>query len=393
MVTGNQVRGWAERKFPKMQEYRRHFHENPELSFQEKETSAYIRAVLEQRGILFEAGVGGPWGIVARIKGDQPGPCIAFRADMDALGIREETNLSFSSAREGVMHACGHDFHMAVLLGLAETLQEKREFVKGTVVFIFQFAEEIPPGGAVSMIEAGCLDGVDRIYGAHVDPQLPAGEVGVLEGAYMAASDSFFVDIRGGGGHGSCPYEAQDTMTTAATAILNINQIVSRLIDPLESAVISTCQIHGGVSYNVIPAVISLGGTIRTYKRETADFIRDEIEQAVKAACSMYGTEYSYRFERGYPCLRNRERETAVVKKAAERTGHCRCREIRPTMVGEDFARYLEKVPGAFFRVGVQNEKSGAAYPLHHSHFQADETGLIAALEMFLQIYLAETEQ
>lgn len=393
MVTGNQIRGWAEQKFSGMQEYRRHFHENPELSFQEKETSAYIQAVLERRGILFEAGVGGPWGIVARIKGEEPGPCIAFRADMDALGIREETNLPFSSRREGVMHACGHDFHMAALLGLAETLQEYREFVKGTVVFIFQFAEEIPPGGAGSMIEAGCLDGVDRIYGAHVDTQLPTGEIGVLEGPYMAASDSFFVDIKGGGGHGSCPYEAQDTMTTAATAILNINQIVSRLIDPLESAVISTCQIHGGVSYNVIPAKISLGGTIRTYKRETADFIRDEIERAVKAACSMYGTQYNYRFERGYPCLCNWERETAVVKRAAERTGQYHCREIRPTMVGEDFARYLERIPGAFFRVGVRNQEKDAIYPLHHSHFQADETGLMAALELFLQIYLTETEQ
>jgi len=312
---------------------------------------------------------------------------------MDALGIKEETGLPYRSENEGVMHACGHDIHTTVLLALARVLNAHRELIKGEVVLIFQYAEELPPGGAGPMIEAGCLEGVDRIYGLHVEDQLPVGEVGVLEGPYMAASDSFFVDIKGGGGHGSRPYETQDTVTAAAMAVLNINQIVSRSVNPFDSVVISVCQINGGISYNVIPPIISFSGTVRTYHRENAELVKEKVEAAVKTACQMFGTEYTYRFEYGYPSVCNSEREAGIVRKAAERTGKYPCRKIPPTTVGEDFSRYLQKVPGAFFRVGIRNPEIDAVYPLHHNCFRADERAMGIALEMFLQIYMEETGQ
>lgn len=392
MVTKEHIEQLAEAEYPNLLRFRRHIHEHPEMSFQEADTSAYICSVLKQEGISYQTGVGGPYGIVARIRGDEDGPCIAFRADIDALGIQEETGLAFSSSRGGVMHACGHDLHTTILLGLARTLNQNRELIRGQVVLIFQFAEELPPGGAKPMIEAGCLDGVDRIYGLHVDDDLPYGEVGVLEGPYMAASDSFFVDIKGGGGHGSRPYDTQDTISSAAMAVLNINQITGRFISPLESAVISVCRISGGVSYNVIPAVISLAGTVRTYNSDIAAVICDKLEEAVSSACNIFHTAYDFRFKYGYPCLVNSERETGIVRTAADRAGYP-CRRLLPTPVGEDFSRYLEKIPGAFFRVGVRNPEINAVYPLHHNHFQADERALKIGLEMMWQIYLTETGQ
>lgn len=380
-------------EFPYMQKFQRHLHRHPEVSFHETKTSAYIGSVLEQEGITYQKGVGGANGIVARIQGSSGGPCIAFRADMDALEIQEETRLPFASENRGVMHACGHDMHTSILLGLARTMNRNRELVCGQVVFIFQFAEELPPGGAESMIKAGCLDGVDRIYGLHMDDELPVGETGVLEGPYMAASDSFFITIKGGGGHGSRPYDTQDTISSAAMAILNINQISGRFISPLESAVISVCQICGGVSYNIIPAEISLAGTVRTYKSFIAELICDKLEEAVSSACNIFHTSYEFRFEHGYPCLINSARETGIVKAAAKRTKRYPCRKLAPTPVGEDFSRYLEKVPGAYFRVGIKNPEINAVYPLHHNLFQADEAALKVGLEMMWQIYLTETGQ
>jgi len=393
MVKNAQIEEIVKQELDAMQRDRRHLHRHPEMSFEEKETSSYICESLDAACIPYEKGVGGPWGVVARIKGEEEGPCIAFRADMDALGIKEKTGLPYQSENEGVMHACGHDVHTTVLLALARVLNAHRELVKGEAVLIFQYAEELPPGGAGPMIEAGCLEGVDRIYGMHVEDQLPVGEVGVREGPYMAASDSFFVEIRGGGGHGSRPYETQDTVTAAAMAILNINQIVSRTVDPFDSVVISVCQIEGGISYNIIPPLVSFSGTVRTYRRENAELVKEKVETAIRTACQMYGAEYDYRFEHGYPSVCNSERESEVVRRAAERTGKYPCRKIPPTTVGEDFSRYLEKVPGAFFRVGIRNPEINAVYPLHHSCFQADERAMGIALEMFLQIYMEETGQ
>ena len=290
------------------------------------------------------------------------------------------------------MHACGHDAHAAVLLGLARVLGRNREWLRGEAVFIFQYAEELPPGGAGPMIEAGCLEGVDRIYGLHVSDELDAGTVGVCPGKYMAASDSFFITFTGNGGHGSRPDETPDTVLSAASAIIEINTIISRFVPPRSAAVVSVCNIHGGKAYNVLPSQVSIEGTVRTYEAETAELIRGKLALAAQGAAAFYGANLDFRFEYGYPPVVNTERETALVRAAAEKLG-LPFTPLEPTPVGEDFSRYLQRVPGAFFRVGIRNPSLDAVYPLHNSRFRIDEEGMRAGLEMFLGIYLTETGQ
>ena len=385
-----EIKRAASAEFPHVAENRRYIHQHPCTSFHEEETAAYICQQLQQEGIPFTKC--GQNGIVVRLSGEQPGPAIAFRADFDALPIQEPAGLPYVSRNPGVMHACGHDAHAAVLLGLARTLHRNRAWLRGEAVLIFQYAEELPPGGAEPMIEAGCLEGVDRIYGFHVSDELDTGVVGVCPGKYMAASDSFFITFTGNGGHGSRPDETPDTVLSAASAVIEINTIISRFVPPRSSAVVSVCNIHGGKAYNVLPSQVSVEGTVRTYEAETAELIRGKIALAAQGAAAFYGADLDFRYEYGYPPVVNTDRETGVVRAAAEKLG-LPLQTIEPTPVGEDFSRYLQKVPGAFFRVGIRNPALDAVYPLHNSRFRIDEEGMLAALEMFLGIYLTETGQ
>lgn len=384
------IRAAVAEEYPHTVDCRRYLHQNPRLSFQEADTADYLRAQLKEAGIPYTQA--GENGIVARVRGSRPGPGIAFRADFDALGIQEPEGLPYASQNPGVMHACGHDAHAATLLSLARLLNRHPEWVCGEAVFIFQYAEELPPGGAAPMIQDHCLDGVDRVYAFHVSDELESGVVGICPGKYMAASDSFFIDFLGDGGHGSRPGETQDTVSAAAHAITQINTIISRFVSPLRAAVISVCNIHGGVSYNVIPSKVRLEGTVRTYEPETAQLIREKLENAAQTAAGMYGTGCKFTFELGYPTLVNHPRECDVVRQAAERLG-LPVREIEPTPVGEDFAYFLQKRPGALFRVGIRNEKKQSVYALHNRRFTLDEEVMRAALETFLTIYLLETSQ
>ncbi len=386
----NKIKRAAAAEYPRAVENRRYIHQHPCASFHEEETAAYLCRQLQEEGIPFTRC--GQNGIVARLKGDGEGPVIAFRADFDALPIQEPEGLPFASRNPGVMHACGHDAHAAVLLGLARVLGRNREWLRGEAVFIFQYAEELPPGGAGPMIEAGCLEGVDRIYGLHVSDELDAGTVGVCPGKYMAASDSFFITFTGNGGHGSRPDETPDTVLSAASAIIEINTIISRFVPPRSAAVVSVCNIHGGKAYNVLPSQVSIEGTVRTYEAETAELIRGKLALAAQGAAAFYGADLDFRFEYGYPPVVNTERETALVRSAAEKLG-LPFTALEPTPVGEDFSRYLQRVPGAFFRVGIRNPALDAVYPLHNSRFRIDEEGMRAGLEMFLGIYLTETGQ
>ena len=365
-------------------------HKHPELGNEETQTSSLIRRRLEDLGIEYAVMAG--TGTAAIIRGGRPGRTIGFRADIDALPITEETGLPYASQTPGVMHACGHDAHAAVLLGLARVLGRNREWLRGEAVFIFQYAEELPPGGAGPMIEAGCLEGVDRIYGLHVSDELDAGTVGVCPGKYMAASDSFFITFTGNGGHGSRPDETPDTVLSPASAIIEINTTISRFVPPRSAAVVSVCNIHGGKAYNVLPSQVSIEGTVRTYEAETAELIRGKLALAAQGAAAFYGADLDFRFEYGYPPVVNTERETALVRSAAEKLG-LPFTALEPTPVGEDFSRYLQRVPGAFFRVGIRNPALDAVYPLHNSRFRIDEEGMRAGLEMFLGIYLTETGQ
>ena len=386
----NTIKATVADEFERAVRNRRYFHQNPRLSFCEEDTAAYIRGQLDAAGIPYTRC--GKNGIVARIRGAAPGPTIAFRADFDALAIEEPEGLPFVSQNPGVMHACGHDAHAASVLSLALIFQQHPEWIRGEVVFLFQYAEELPPGGAEAMIAAGCLQGVDRIYGLHVTDKLDVGTAGICRGASMAASDSFFVEFLGKGGHGSCPSETQDTVSAAASAVLQINGIISRFISPLRSAVISVCVIKGGQSYNVIPGKVRLEGTVRTYEKETADRISGLLKKTVENAAAQYGTDWNFEFERGYPVLVNHPREEVLAEEAAAALS-IPFRWMDPTPIGEDFARYLEKIPGAFFNVGIRNPAIDAVYPLHNRFFKLDEEALKVALSMFLGIYMKETMQ
>ncbi len=377
-------------EFQKTLNFRRHFHQNPRLSFDEADTADYICSELKKVGLDYIRM--GKHGVVVRIKGEKPGPTIAFRADIDALGIEDSTDTPYKSNKPGVMHACGHDVHTAVLLSFARVLAANPEYVCGTAVLIFQYAEEVPPGGAIDMIKDGCLDGVDKIYAMHVSDELDTGVIGVCPGKYMAASDSFYIDFLGEGGHGSRPYEAKDTISAAASAISQINTITSRFISSKQMAVISVCNIHGGSSYNVIPSNVRLEGTVRTYDSQTANIIKQKLEIVARTSAAMYDTDYEFDFVLGYPVVMNYEKETDIVCQAANLMGLPVC-QIDPTPVGEDFSRYLEKVPGTFFRVGIRNEKKGIKSPLHTNCFDIDEDAMKQALIMFMGIFLKETGQ
>lgn len=380
----------VQQEFPRVVEERRYLHRHPCVSFHEGATKSYLCSVLEQEGIPYrQCGLNG---IVVRLKGEKTGPTIAFRADFDALPLQEESGVSFASEVAGVMHACGHDSHTAVLLGIVRILKQHPEWIAGEVVFLFQYAEELPPGGAIAMIEDGCLEGVDRIYGMHVSDELDTGTVGVCTGKYMAASDSFQITFSGNGGHGSRPYAASDTVSAAALAIININNIIGRFVSPLRSAVVSVCNIHGGHAYNIIPKDVSIEGTIRTYESETAELIREKIHEAAKNAAEYYNTALDFSFQYGYPAVVNSERETDVVRKTALLLKQ-KLEEIEPTPVGEDFSRYLQHVPGTFFRIGIRNEAIDAVFPLHDCRFRIDEDAMAVAMKMFLGIYFTETNQ
>jgi amidohydrolase len=375
----------------------RHLHSRPRVSFHEEETAAYISAVLKDAGIDHREHFGGQNGIAGRLKGSEKGPVIAFRADFDALPIEEQTGASFKSIYPGAMHACGHDAHTAVLLSLARCLAKNPGMIRGEAVFFFQDAEELPPGGALPMVKAGCMDGVDKVYALHMSDELDVGTLGASPGPYMAASDIFNVLITGKSGHGSRPYDNQDTVSAGCTAVSLINNVVSRFFDTLSPVVISVCNIAGGSTYNIMPPELRFGGTVRTFTQDRRILAEKKIEEAVQSACSLFGTSYEYHFTPGYPVLANSKAETETVEKAVNKLAalgrNYRFVPIPPTPVAEDFGSYLEKAPGCFFRVGIRNPDKGIVYPLHNDRFAIDEDALIIAFETFLAVYLCETGQ
>lgn len=371
-------------------EFRRYIHQHPCLSFHEEETREYISSQLDKAGIEYRKC--GQNGIVAKLKGADSSRCIAFRADFDALPIQEPEGLEYRSVNSGAMHACGHDFHSSALLSFARILKQHPELLKCDAQFIFQYAEELPPGGAKPMIEDGCLDGVTKIYGFHVSEEIPVGTVGVRHGKYMAASDGFFINFTGEGGHGSRPSEAMDTVSAAATAITQINGIISRFVSPLNNAVVCVCKVNGGETYNIIPENVRIEGTVRTYEPETAAIIFDKIRKIAEHSAAIYGAHTDVDVQYGYPPVVNHDAEVDTVI-AVSKQLDIPMTEIPPTPVGEDFARYLQLVPGAFFRVGIRNPQIGAVYPLHNKMFKLDESALSIALKLYLGIYLKETHQ
>ncbi|MEH7238400.1 M20 family metallopeptidase [Bacillus sp. JJ1562] len=366
-------------KYAEMVDIRRYLHQHPEVSFKEYKTAEYITNYYKNIGVEVRTNVGGN-GIVAKIHGSKPGPTVALRADFDALPIQDEKDVPYKSTVPGVMHACGHDGHTATLLVLAKSLHEMKEQLAGTVVLIHQHAEEFAPGGAISMIEDGCLDGVDVIFGTHLWASIPTGTIEYRVGPIMAAADRFEIKVQGSGGHGAHPHTTKDAIVIGSQLVMNLQQIVSRRVDPIESAVVTLGSFVAENPFNVIADSAKLEGTVRTFSEDVRYQIETEIERIVKGTCIATDSTYTYAFHRGYPAVVNHKEQTDFLVEAAGNVpGVMQVEETAPQMGGEDFAYYLQHVPGTFFFTGAMPVDESAAYPHHHPKFDIDEKAMLIA--------------
>ncbi|MBV8736960.1 MAG: amidohydrolase [Alphaproteobacteria bacterium] len=376
-----------------MTEWRHRLHANPETAFEEHKTSEFVAERLTSFGISVERGIAGT-GVVGTLRGSVPGPCaIALRADMDALPIAEQNGFAHASQHQGRMHACGHDGHTAMLLGAAKHLAETRNFA-GTIHFIFQPAEE-NEGGARAMIEDGVLERypVEAVFGMHNWPELPVGRFAIQPGAMMAAFDIFEVTIKGRGGHAAMPHLAVDPIVAAAQVVNGLQTIASRNTHPLESAVVSITQIHGGDTWNVIPETVVLRGTTRSFSPEIRDHMEPAIRRIADGACRSCGAEmelcYELCYERRYPPTLNAVEETEIAAAAAAAIvgeGNVQ-RMLLPSMGAEDFAFFLEKKPGAYIWIGNGTAETGGM--LHSPHYDFNDA--ILPLGASYWVRLAET--
>lgn len=363
--------------------WRRHLHQHPELSFEETNTSAFIADQLRSFGIEVRTNVGGN-GVLGFLEGGQPGRTIAFRADFDALPIQDEKEVPYKSTVPGVMHACGHDGHTAALLGVARVLSHNREALKGKIVFIFQHAEEKPPGGAKFMIEDGCLEGVEAVYGIHLASEIPFGKIGLKSGPAMAAVDAFTIQINGKGGHGARPHQTVDSIVIGSQIVNGLQQVVSRRVDPIESAVLTIGVFQAGTAFNVIADKAKIEGTVRTFNKEVRKEVENEIRSIVKGLTEAYHAGYEMDYLNGYPSLVNAEVETERVRELIGRLyGADAFLDLKPVMGAEDFAYYLEQRPGAFIHVGARNEDERTHFAHHHPHFDFDERALLVSGHIF----------
>ncbi|MCM3315359.1 M20 family metallopeptidase [Rummeliibacillus stabekisii] len=364
--------------------WRRHLHENPELSFEEEKTAQFVYDTLESFGNL-ELSRPTKTSVMARLIGPNPGKTLALRADMDALPIHEENTFEFASQVPGVMHACGHDGHTAMLLGAAKILSGLKDQIKGEVRFFFQHAEELFPGGAEEMVQAGVMDGVDLVIGTHLWSPLELGKIGVVYGPMMAAPDTFWLTVNGKGGHAALPHQTVDSIAVAAQVVTNLQHIVSRNTDPLDNLVLSVTQFVGGTTHNVIPGSVDICGTVRSFDADLRKTIPEKMERVIKGITEAHEATYDFKYEFGYRPVINDEEVTAVIEETAREVfGEEALDLMKPNMGGEDFSAYMEKAPGCFFYVGAGNEEKGITYPHHHARFTVDEDALEIGVKTFL---------
>src|SRR5690348_16208464 len=354
--------------------WRRHLHAHPELSFHEQETAAFVERTLQSFGEGLKIERPTATSVVATLRGQRPGKVVALRADLDALPIEEENDVPYASTRPGVMHACGHDGHTAMLLGAAQLLTERREELAGEVRFVFQHAEELPPGGARDIVEARVIDGADLVAGVHLLSGLETGHVSCAAGPVMAAADLFTLEVKGQGGHGANPHETIDPVAVAAQVITNLQQVVSRETDPFDSVVVSVTTLSAGTARNVIPGSAQIGGTVRTLSLARRAEVRDSMERVIAGVCSAHRAEYRFDYEIGYdPVVNDRKASAAVRQAVLSELGEEALVEVAPVMGGEDFSAYCAVAPSAFFWVGSGNEELGTTFPHHHPRFDIDE--------------------
>ena len=355
----------------RLRSIRRHLHKYPELSEKEFETTRSIEQWLAEAGITTRD-TDLETGVFADIKGGKPGPIVAVRADIDALPIEEQTGLSYASTIKGVMHACGHDFHTAALIGAAYLLKEEQAELNGTVRLIFQPAEE-SGGGAEQVIKDGQLEGVKAIIGLHNKPDLPVGTIGLKEGPLMAGVDRFHIVLQGKGSHAAMPHNGTDPIVSAAQLVTALQTIVSRSISPLENAVVSVTKITGGSTWNVLPGEVTLEGTIRTFDPLIREEVKEKFYSIVNHITAAFSQEVTIGWFPGPPALHNHGAITEIAREAAKEQS-LQVISPEPTMGGEDFACYLQQVPGTFAFFGTNGNEDW-----HHPAFTIDESALIKA--------------
>jgi len=356
---------------------RRQLHRHPELMYEEVKTSQLVRDTLDELGIAYQSGIA-ETGVMATL-GTGESPCVALRADMDALPILEETDVPFRSEVDGKMHACGHDCHTAMLLGAAKLLREHEAELPGTVRLLFQPAEEGGAGGK-RMREEGVLENpnVERIFGLHVWPELATGTIGSRTGTFLAAAGEVDITIRGKGGHAAMPHHCIDPVVTSAKIITELQTIISRNLDPLDSGVISITKVHAGEAYNVIPETVHLAGTIRALTMDRFRWLQERVQSLVTQVAAANDCEATIEFPRNAypPTVNDGPLWETVQDFASELLGREFVHEIPPVMGGEDFAFYTEHVPGCFVGLGVRNEATGCTHQVHHPLFKPDEDAL-----------------
>jgi len=369
--------------------WRRDFHRHPEIAYREHRTSSVIRQYLESLSLPVRDCAGS--GLVASLEGVPGGRTVALRADMDALPLQEVGEREYRSETPGICHACGHDGHMAILMGVAGLLARRRSEFKGKVAFLFQPAEEKLPGGATGMIAGGALKGVDAVFGLHLWQGLPTGRVACLKGPMMAAADEITITVTGKGGHGSQPHTGIDPILTASQLVVNLQSIVSRNVDPLEAAVVHIGKVEGGTAHNIIPSQVLLYGTVRTFDRQLQNLIERRLGEIVEGTCRTFGASGALKYDRGYPAVVNDGQMCDLVLRIARMSlGESCVHAIAPVMGGEDFAYYLHEVPGAFLFFGMGD---GTQAPHHHPAFDIDEKALPQAALLMSSLALEYLNQ
>ncbi len=356
---------------------RQNLHANPELSGEEKHTRDLVKNHLLDCGYTIKQ-FKNHYGLVVEYIKDPNLKTVAIRADMDALPICEKTDISYKSSKQNIMHACGHDSHTAIVLGVALALSKIKDKLNGNIRFIFQASEETIEGGSVDLIDDGALDGVDMIFGLHAYPYLNTGQIGYKYGVMMASADIFSIEIFGKSSHGARPHEGVDAILVTSMIVNSLNHIVSRRIDPLHPAVISLGTIEGGTVQNIICNHVLLKGTVRTINEDVREDIPKLMEESIKGVCESMGASYKFDYIFGQPELINDNRSTDIILNSAKKIiDEADCIDlIDPVMGGEDFSKYLKEADGAFFRLGTCNEAKGTCIPQHNSKFNVDDDAL-----------------
>jgi amidohydrolase len=373
------IKSLAQKHHAEVVAFRRHLHAHPELSFEEFETAEFIKSVLRSNGVTFTDGLAGGTGIIADI--GQGERIIALRADMDALPIQEDSDQPYTSQNNGVMHACGHDVHTSSLLGTLLILKEIESELSHRIRFIFQPGEERLPGGASMMIQDGALDSpqVDLIYGQHVHPTLPAGQVGIRGGSFMASCDELYISIIGSGGHGAMPQDTIDPILISAEVIQSLQSVISRSANPNIPSVLTIGKINSvGGATNVIPDKVMMEGTFRTFDETWRSQAHQLIAQRIEHIVSAHGAQAEVEIMRGYPSLYNSPTLTEISKNLMiDYLGANNVIELPPRMTAEDFSYYSQKIPACFYRLGTSSTDGRYSSPVHTSTFDIDENALL----------------